>query len=194
LTLKGELRTNVPYPLASDSARARRINLRSISSTRIGVALDETVTVSDLSDLISVFSLDVALPYMLHERGPELEHTLPESLSRTSPFLTHPVFHRCHSETEMLRYIKRLESRDLSLATSMIPLGSCTMKLNATTEMEPITWPEFAGIHPYAPAAQTEGYAQLVAELEDWLCCEDWPKPDAFDLVLSHTLLSTNAM
>jgi len=89
--------------------------------------------------------------------------------ARTTPYLTHPVFNRYHSETEMLRYIHRLESRDLSLTTSMIPLGSCTMKLNATAEMYPITWPEFGRIHPFVPVAQTQGYQTLFRQLEEWL-------------------------
>ncbi|MGH7703704.1 MAG: aminomethyl-transferring glycine dehydrogenase, partial [Gemmatimonadales bacterium] len=145
-------------PRILDNARSRRINLRVISPTRVSVALDETVTVGDLSDLIAVFSLDVALPYMLHDAGPHLARAIPPELTRVTPFLTHPVFHRCHSETEMLRYIKRLESRDLSLTASMIPLGSCTMKLNAAAEMFPVSWPEFAKIHPFAPIKQTRGY------------------------------------
>src|SRR5207249_2699992 len=89
-----------------------------------------------------------------------------ERFARTTPFLTHPVFNSFHSETEMLRYLKRLESKDLSLTTSMIPLGSCTMKLNATAEMYPVTWPEFGKIHPYAPVEQTKGYAELFSRLE----------------------------
>src|SRR5204862_1988359 len=94
---------------------------------------------------------------------------IPPHLFRHSPFLTNPVFSRFHSETEMLRYLKRLESRDLSLTTSMIPLGSCTMKLNATCEMLPVSWPEFARIHPFAPLRQTQGYQILFKQLEEWL-------------------------
>ena len=94
---------------------------------------------------------------------------VPAAHARRSPFLTHPVFNRHHSETEMLRYIKRLESRDLSLAQSMIPLGSCTMKLNATAEMIPVTWPELGGLHPFAPADQAKGYHEMFAQLEAWL-------------------------
>src|SRR5204863_6437295 len=94
---------------------------------------------------------------------------LPDSLVRTTPFCTHPVFNTHHSETEMLRYLKRLEDRDLSLTSAMIPLGSCTMKLNATTEMIPVTWPEFGRIHPFAPLDQTQGYAELFRQLEGWL-------------------------
>src|SRR5690606_28258640 len=94
---------------------------------------------------------------------------IPEALARTSPFMTHPVFQRYHVEHELLRYLHRLQARDLSLTTSMIPLGSCTMKLNATAEMVPVSWPEFADIHPFAPADQREGYTAMLAELERWL-------------------------
>src|SRR5205085_5495124 len=93
----------------------------------------------------------------------------PDGLARTSRFLEHPVFNSYHSETEMLRYIHRLQSKDLSLAESMIPLGSCTMKLNATAEMEPVTWPEWSYVHPFAPRDQAQGYAEVIAELERWL-------------------------
>ena len=152
-----------------DAARTRRINLRVLTPTRLCVALDETVTISDLSDLIAVFSLDVALPYMLHEAGPHKEWAIPASLQRTTPFMTHPVFQRCHSETEMLRYIKRLEARDLSLTEAMIPLGSCTMKLNATTEMMPVSWREFNRLHPFVPLSQAQGYQLMFSQLESQL-------------------------
>ena len=95
---------------------------------------------------------------------------IPATLRRTTPFLTHPVFHRHRSETAMLRYLRRLADKDLALDRSMIPLGSCTMKLNATSEMAPISWPEFAHIHPFAPAEQRAGYATLARQLEEWLC------------------------
>ncbi|MDO8665175.1 MAG: hypothetical protein Q7J79_01085, partial [Gemmatimonadales bacterium] len=147
------------------AARAKRINLRALSPTRIAVALDETVTSSDLNDLISVFALGKDVP-ALRADSPR---AIPPELARTSPFLTHPVFGRYRSETEMLRYLKKLEDRDLSLTSAMIPLGSCTMKLNATTEMVPVTWREFGGIHPFAPREQTKGYAELFTQLERWL-------------------------
>jgi glycine dehydrogenase len=149
-----------------DAARSRRINLRVLDSHHLSVALDETVSVADLSDLISIFSLDVALPHMLGDSGTHTETPIPDQLQRTSAFLTHPVFRRCHSETEMLRYIKRLEAKDLSLTSAMIPLGSCTMKLNATTEMMPVSWREFNRLHPFQPLSQTQGYVQLFSQLE----------------------------
>jgi glycine dehydrogenase len=157
-------------PRILDAARARQINLRVLDTHHLCIALDETVSVADLSDLISVFSLDVALPYMLGDTGEHTEAAIPESMRRSSTYLTHPVFHRCHSETEMLRYIKRLEAKDLSLTAAMIPLGSCTMKLNATTEMMPVSWREFNRIHPFAPRSQTQGYQILFDQLESWLC------------------------
>src|SRR5262245_41515406 len=153
-------------PRILDAARARHINLRVIDGHRICVALDETVSVGDLSDVIAVFSLDIALPYMLGDGGAATEPAIPETPRRTTPFLTHPVFHKCHSETEMLRYIKRLEARDLSLTSSMIPLGSCTMKLNATTEMMPVSWRELNRLHPFVPRDQTAGYQLLFSQLE----------------------------
>src|SRR5206468_4757415 len=97
------------------------------------------------------------------------KRAIPDSFARTSRYLTHPVFHRHRSETEMLRYLKQLEDRDLSLTSAMIPLGSCTMKLNATSEMLPVTWPEFGRIHPFAPNDQTGGYQRLFKDLETWL-------------------------
>jgi glycine dehydrogenase len=157
-------------PRILDAARARQINLRVLDSHHLCISLDETVSVADLSDLISVFSLDVALPHMLGDSGEHTEAAIPQSMRRGSKFMTHPVFHRCHSETEMLRYIKRLEAKDLSLTAAMIPLGSCTMKLNATTEMMPVSWREFNRIHPFAPRSQTQGYQILFDQLESWLC------------------------
>jgi glycine dehydrogenase len=152
-----------------DAARARQINLRVLSPTRVGIALDETVSVGDVSDLIAVFSLDVALPFMLDDSGVHTERAIPPELTRASPYMTHPVFHRYHSETQMLRYIKRLEARDLSLTEAMIPLGSCTMKLNATSEMMPISWREFNRLHPFAPLDQAAGFQLLFRQLEDQL-------------------------
>ncbi|MBK7950804.1 MAG: aminomethyl-transferring glycine dehydrogenase [Deltaproteobacteria bacterium] len=140
----------------------------------VGIALDETTTREDVEDILEAFANDRDLPFGFDDLVAELEKqggvpALPESLVRRSAFLTHPVFHRHHSETEMLRYIHRLQAKDLSLTTSMIPLGSCTMKLNATVEMIPVTWPEFGRLHPYAPADQAAGYSILFEQLETWL-------------------------
>src|SRR3989454_823383 len=156
-------------PRLLDAARARRINLRVISPTRIGISLDEATTLGDLADLVTAFSLNEVLPFMVEDLGAKADPSIPESLHRTSSYLTHPVFHRYRSETEMLRYIKRLEARDLSLTSAMIPLGSCTMKLNATTEMVPLSWREFNRLHPFAPREQATGYRTLFRQLEDML-------------------------
>jgi len=138
--------------------------------TMLGVALDETTTRDDLVALWRVFAKEgQALPELAEfERG--IAPMIPEQLRRSSPFLTHPVFNRHHSETAMLRYLRGLADKDLALDRSMIPLGSCTMKLNASSEMIPITWPEFANIHPFAPADQRAGYETLARQLESWLC------------------------
>ncbi|MFT7621087.1 MAG: glycine dehydrogenase [Myxococcota bacterium] len=147
-------------------ALALGINLRRYSGGDVGVALDSTVTGDDLDDLLRAFGDQAP------DAGALLAATdaaLPEGLTRTSQYLTHPVFHSHRSETEMLRYLTRLRGRDLSLAQSMIPLGSCTMKLNATSEMIPVTWPEFGAIHPFAPVDQATGYAELFDDLERWL-------------------------
>ncbi len=154
------------------AARARKsgANLRIHSQNYLCIALDETTTRADIELLWSVFAKpDQALPRISDfEKG--LEPLIPQDLRRSSDFLTHPVFNTHHSETAMLRYIRALSDKDLALDRSMIPLGSCTMKLNATSEMIPITWPEFANIHPFAPAAQLQGYAELDQQLRDWLC------------------------
>jgi glycine dehydrogenase len=151
------------------AARACGINLRALGPRHIGVALDETVGAADLADLFAVFN-DGAVPAFTPEDvAPAVESEYDAPFRRSSPFLTHPVFHQYHSETEMLRYLKRLEARDLSLTTSMIPLGSCTLKLNAAAEMLPITWPGFGQLHPFAPLEQAAGYRKLFADLEGWL-------------------------
>ena len=150
-----------------DAARQRRINLRPLAADRVGVSLDETVTDADLADLVAVFAAgNQASPAALDGSA---GHAIPASLERTSDFLTHPVFQRYRSETEMLRYLRRLEARDLSLTSAMIPLGSCTLKLNATAEMIGVSWPEFGAMHPFAPVEQARGYRRLFAELERWL-------------------------
>ena len=151
------------------AAQAKRINLRALSPTRVGVALDETVGLPDVADLVAVFALGKPGAVKLEDLAAKVPRALPRTLTRTSAFLTHPIFRSHHSETEMLRYLKRLEDRDLSLTSAMIPLGSCTMKLNATAEMIPITWPEFNRLHPFAPPAQAAGYAELFRQLEGWL-------------------------
>lgn len=152
-----------------DAATTRRINLRRFDDDTIGIALDETVSREDLIDLCEVFGgqgrmVDAAANSLESRDG-----SIPADLQRTSAYLEHPVFNTHHSETEMLRYIFALQGRDLSLAQSMIPLGSCTMKLNATSEMLPVTWPEFGALHPFAPASQAGGYATMFEQLEDWL-------------------------
>jgi glycine dehydrogenase len=145
------------------------INLRALGSGDICVALDETVSMQDVQDVLNVFAA-VAGGTTLSVKGEDdVADTLDEAFARTSDFMTHPVFHRYRSETEMLRYIQRLESRDLSLVHSMIPLGSCTMKLNAAAEMLPISWPEFAKMHPFAPVEQAQGYGEMFRQLEAWL-------------------------
>jgi glycine dehydrogenase len=141
-------------------------NLRDFGDGRVGVALDETTTRADVAVLLGAFAGDAASPELGQGAAPE---RIPARFERRSEFLTHPVFHAYRAEHEMLRYLHRLEARDLSLTTSMIPLGSCTMKLNATVEMIPVTWPEFGGLHPFAPADQTRGYAALLGRLETWL-------------------------
>jgi len=143
------------------SAEERRTNFRIIDGKSIGISLDETTSVKDIDGIWKMFGSERALSFTAMT-GSTIN-------TRTSPFLTHKVFNSYHSETEMLRYIKRLESRDLSLTASMIPLGSCTMKLNAAAEMLPISWPEFARIHPFAPLDQARGYQVLFQQLENWL-------------------------
>ncbi|MEZ4359426.1 MAG: aminomethyl-transferring glycine dehydrogenase [Kofleriaceae bacterium] len=147
----------------------RGMNLRRYANG-VGVSCDETTTVADVSDLLEAFAPGDALPFSFDALLEEAElPPLPAALARTSPFLTHPTFERYHAEHEMLRYLNRLTTKDLSLTTSMIPLGSCTMKLNATSEMIPVTWPEFGKLHPFAPAEQWGGYRALFAQLEAWL-------------------------
>jgi glycine dehydrogenase len=144
---------------------AHQMNFRLINERSIGISLDETADINDVSEIWEIFNFDK--PLALSEGEFQMEDS--RFQLRTSKFLQHSVFNRYHSETEMLRYIKRLESRDLSLTASMIPLGSCTMKLNAAAEMFPVSWPEFAKIHPFAPLSQARGYQQLFEQLESWL-------------------------
>ena len=155
-----------------DAAERRGINLRLVGADTVGISTDETTTRSQLESVWSAFGEATG-----QSRVPEIEQlegqaddALPDALMRHSDYLTHPAFTSHHSETEMLRYLRALSDKDLALDRAMIPLGSCTMKLNATAEMEPITWPEFAAIHPFAPSSQSRGYLQLTTELEKWLC------------------------
>ena len=154
----------------ADQARQHGYNLRYRLTNHLGVSLDETTSRKDIEQLWSFFAAPMqTLPVVsAFEKG--IDSLIPPELRRTTPFLTHPVFNTHHSETGMLRYIRKLSDKDLALDRSMIPLGSCTMKLNATSEMMPITWPEFADIHPFAPAEQLQGYAELDLQLRDWLC------------------------
>ena len=150
------------------AAEGMGINLRDASADSISISLDETTTRDDIIDLWALFAGDKALPsFAAFEAGVEIG--IPVPLRRSSAYLTHPVFNRYHSETEMLRYLRALADKDLALDRSMIPLGSCTMKLNATSEMIPITWPEFAHIHPFAPREQLRGYELLNDQLCNWL-------------------------
>ncbi|MFF0578171.1 aminomethyl-transferring glycine dehydrogenase [Streptosporangium saharense] len=148
------------------AARDNGVNLRLVDADHVGVTCDERTELLHLEQVLAAFEVSGAV---LTDLDAAAHDALPEALARTGDYLTHPVFHSHRSETAMLRYLRRLQDKDVALDRSMIPLGSCTMKLNATTEMEPITWPEFAGLHPFAPAEQTEGYTELVRELESWL-------------------------
>ncbi len=212
-TLRVELGAH-PQSEILEAAQARRINLRNLDASTVGITLDETTTFQDLLDLWQIFAGTDQLPFTLEElaSSPHLSissrqsHATPLNggnprtgvapqrgasgpprsgdggrpphgagssphlpFPRTSSYLTHPIFNRYHSETELLRYLHRLQAKDLSLTTSMIPLGSCTMKLNATAEMMPVTWSEFGKIHPFAPQSQTQGYKVLFQQLEEWL-------------------------
>ena len=147
------------------AARAVRVNLRPLGADAVGITLDETVTRADVAALWALFGVRAEVEAL----DATVADALPAGLVRTSAFLTHPVFNTHHAEHEMLRYLRSLADKDLALDRTMIPLGSCTMKLNATAEMIPVTWPAFANIHPYAPAEQSRGYARLIGELESML-------------------------
>jgi len=150
-------------------AEANRMNFRLINDRTIGISLDETTNEEDLNDILHVFNGGRTPDFTAADLASDVDGEYPAPLSRASAYLQHPLFNRYHSETEMMRYLKRLESRDLSLTTSMIPLGSCTMKLNAACEMFPVTWPEFSRIHPFAPLKQARGYQTIFQQLEEWL-------------------------
>jgi len=162
----------VPGQAARIAARAResRINLRVVDADHLGISFDETTKRRDLVALWQVFATKAKDLLDIDALDGEVEECLPGGLRRTSDFLTHPVFKLFHGETEMLRYLRWLAAKDIALDRAMIPLGSCTMKLNATTEMIPITWRNFAHMHPFAPLDQTQGYQQLFEELEEMLC------------------------
>jgi glycine dehydrogenase len=151
-----------------ERARQRGINLRAFDDGSLGIALDETTLPSEVQTLFEAFA-GGAVAFRAEELAEGVEATLPAPFARTSVFLKHPVFNTHHAEHEMLRYLGRLQARDLSLAHSMIPLGSCTMKLNGTSEMIPVSWPQLAKLHPFAPRAQADGYAEIFADLERWL-------------------------
>ena len=150
-----------------DAAEGAQINIRYFDDGDVGISLDETTGAADVADLLRVFARATGAV----SAGPDhaSESVLPDRIRRTSPFLTHPVFNTHHSELQMMRYLKRLERKDIGLDTSMIPLGSCTMKLNAATEMIPVTWPAFSRVHPFVPPAQVVGYQTVFAELESAL-------------------------
>jgi glycine dehydrogenase len=162
-----------------EAARSRRMNFRIIDAQTLGIALDEATGPDDVEEILAVFAKGVGSRFPVGSESLQLAEILPTdrkttpdpvaSLRRTSSFLRHPVFNRHQSETELLRYIKSLENRDFSLTHGMIPLGSCTMKLNATAEMIPITWPEFNRLHPFVPAEQTAGYRVICEQLDRWL-------------------------
>jgi glycine dehydrogenase len=189
-TLRVELGTRILEDIL-EACEQRQINLRIFDETAVGISLDETTTTEDLQNLLEIFGGGKEQSFSLKEleidsltlnlttedsvkddRNSSTHNSkliTHNSLIRTTPYLTHPIFNRYHSETELLRYLHKLESKDLSLTTSMIPLGSCTMKLNATAEMIPVTWAEFGNIHPFAPLSQTQGYQILFQQLEEWL-------------------------
>ena len=162
----------------ADAARVKQVaekhevNFRYFADGRIGIAFDEAKELSDVEEVLAIFAeaQEGTVTFDVQAEAAKAELEFPEALARKSGYLDHPVFNLYHTEHEMLRYMKRLENKDLSLVHSMISLGSCTMKLNATAEMIPVTWPEFGQLHPFVPVNQAEGYAQLFDELNEWLC------------------------
>ncbi len=158
--------------IAAIAARAQEkaINLRIFDNGDVGIACDETTMLSDVADLVYVLTGQSTTPDALSALGLTTQpESIGSALLRSDPVLTHPVFNSYHSETDFVRYMKKLENKDISLVHSMIPLGSCTMKLNAASEMAPVTWPEFAALHPFAPQTQARGYAEMLRQLGDWL-------------------------
>ncbi|KAG6417092.1 hypothetical protein SASPL_119242 [Salvia splendens] len=154
----------------ADAAYKHEINLRVVDNNTITVAFDETTTLEDVDKLFAVFASGKPVSFTAASIASEVENLIPSGLVRQSPFLTNQIFNSYHTEHELLRYIYKLQSKDLSLCHSMIPLGSCTMKLNATTEMMPVTWPAFTEIHPFAPTEQAAGYQEMFKNLGDLLC------------------------
>ncbi|MDD2104527.1 beta-eliminating lyase-related protein, partial [Pseudomonas putida] len=152
-----------------EQAHAQQINLRVVDAERLGLSLDETSTQADVEILWALFAAGQTLPDFA-ALAASVSSTIPATQVRQSPILSHPVFNRYHSETELMRYLRKLADKDLALDRTMIPLGSCTMKLNAASEMIPVTWAEFGALHPFAPAEQSAGYQQLTDELEAMLC------------------------
>ena len=169
-TLKVEVEEEVAEKIKA-AAMERKVNFRYFNKGAVGISLDETTRLADVREILEVFAEAAGLNmfFNLAEASNSLELEWPAALQRQSKYLEHPIFNRYHSEHEMLRYLKKLENKDLSLVHSMISLGSCTMKLNATTEMLPVTWPEFGALHPFAPVEQAAGYQQLFVNLRDWL-------------------------
>ncbi|KAL2489609.1 Glycine dehydrogenase (decarboxylating) 2 [Forsythia ovata] len=153
----------------ADVACKSEINLRIVDKNTVTVSFDETTTLEDVDKLFEVFACGKPVTFTAASLAPEVQNLIPSGLVRESTYLTHPIFNSYHTEHELLRYIHRLQSKDLSLCHSMIPLGSCTMKLNATTEMMPVTWPAFADLHPFAPSEQAEGYQEMFNDLGEML-------------------------
>ena len=169
------LETGSVTPAMVEAAHCEHINLRRVDGARLAVSLDETVTAADLQALLNVFSSgfgkdDVVLDPARLASADASASGIPQACVRLSPILSHPIFSSVQSETDMLRYLRKLSDKDLALDRTMIPLGSCTMKLNATVEMIPITWPEFSQMHPFAPVEQTDGYRELIERLSAALC------------------------
>ncbi|XP_072994177.1 glycine dehydrogenase (decarboxylating), mitochondrial-like [Typha latifolia] len=154
----------------AEEAYKNEMNLRVVDSNTITVAFDETTTLEDVDKLFKVFAGGKPVAFTAESLAPEVQSTIPSGLVRESPYLTHSIFNSYHTEHELLRYLHKLQAKDLSLCHSMIPLGSCTMKLNATVEMMPVTWPNFAGLHPFAPTEQTQGYQEMFNNLGELLC------------------------
>jgi glycine cleavage system P protein (glycine dehydrogenase) len=170
-TLKVDLGGHLADKILS-IANDARVNFRYVDNRHIGISIDEPTQIDDIWQIAQIFAKSIGRDYQipnLENTSKDIEVKYPQKLARTSDFLTHPVFNKYHTETKMLRYIKSLENKDLSLNTSMIPLGSCTMKLNATTEMIPLSWAEFSRLHPFAPQGQVQGYFQIFKELESAL-------------------------